>query len=220
MTIEIFWGCGSPYSWRVQLALEIKRIAYQGRQLSFSDADLQSGEFLALNPRGQVPALRDGEFTLYESIAILSYLDAIQPVPALFGSDPAERGLIWRLIMECVYYLEPHMTSFAGTIFSGELPEKRDEAIKSRQQVEQEFYRLDAVLEQNDYLAGKRISAADVAAYPVIQLLLIAARRENTEAVSGRLRKIDRHFPALHAWCRRIEALPGFEKTNPPHWRG
>jgi glutathione S-transferase len=219
MTIEIFWGCGSPYSWRVQLALEIKRIAYQGRQLSFSDADLQSGEFLAINPRGQVPALRDGEFTLYESIAILSYLDAIQLEPALFGSDPTERGLIWRQIMECVYYLEPHMTSFAGTIFSGELPEKSDEAIKSRQQVERELCRLDAVLEQTDYLAGNRVSAADVAIYPVIQLLLIAARRENTEAVSGRLRKIDRHFPALHAWCRRIEALPGFEKTNPPHWR-
>jgi glutathione S-transferase len=220
MTIEIFWGCGSPYSWRVQLALEIKRIPYQGRQLSFSSQDLQSGEFLAINPRGQVPALRDGEFTLYESIAILSYLDAKQPEPPLFGRDAAERGLIWRQIMECVYYLEPHMTSFAGTIFSGELPEKSDEAIKSRQQVERELYRLDAVLEQNGYLAGKRISAADVATYPVIQLLLIAARRENTEAVSGRLRKIDRHFPALHAWCRRIEALPGFEKTNPPHWRG
>jgi glutathione S-transferase len=220
MTIEIFWGCGSPYSWRVQLALEIKRIPYQGRQLSFSSQDLQSGEFLAINPRGQVPALRDGEFTLYESIAILSYLDAKQPEPPLFGRDAAERGLIWRQIMECVYYLEPHMTSFAGTVFSGELPEKSDEAIKSRQQVERELYRLDAVLEQNDYLAGKQISAADVATYPVIQLLLIAARRENTEAVSGRLRKIDRHFPALHAWCRRIEALPGFEKTNPPHWRG
>jgi glutathione S-transferase len=220
MTIEIFWGCGSPYSWRVQLALEIKGIPYQGRQLSFSDADLQSEAFLAINPRGQVPALRDGEFTLYESIAILSYLDAKQPEPPLFGRDTAERGLIWRQIMECVYYLEPHMTSFAGTIFSGELPEKSDEAVKSRQQVEQELCRLDAVLEQNDYLAGNRISAADVATYPVIQLLLIAARRENTEAVSGRLRKIDRHFPALHAWCRRIEALPGFEKTNPPHWRG
>jgi glutathione S-transferase len=217
--IEVFWGCGSPYSWRVQLALEIKKIPYHSRQLSFSGHDLKSEAFLAINPRGLVPAIKDGEFTLYESIAILNYLDAIRPEPALFGSDPAARGLIWRLIMECVYYLEPHMTSFAGTIFSGELPEKRDQAITSRQQVEQEFERLDRVLERNDFLAGKRISAADVAAYPVIQLLMIAARRENTEAVSGRLRQVDGHFPALHAWCRHIEALPGFEKTNPPHWR-
>jgi glutathione S-transferase len=217
--IEIFWGCGSPYSWRVQLGLEIKGIPYRSRQLRFADDDLKSDEFLAINPRGQVPALRDGEFALYESIAILAYLDAIRPEPALFGTDPAERGLIWRLIMECVYYLEPHMTTFAGTIFSGELPEKRSEAIASRRQVEQELGRLEALLARNDYLAGSRLSAADVAVYPVVQLLLIAARRENSEAVSGRLRRAEAHFPALTAWCRRIEALPGFERTNPPHWR-
>jgi glutathione S-transferase len=220
MTIEIFWGRGSPYSWRVQLALAIKRIPYQSRQLSFSGADLQSAEFLTINPRGQVPALRDGGFTLYESIAIMSYLDAKQPEPPLFGADAAERGLIWRQIMECVYYLEPHMTSFAGTILSGELPEKKDEAIQSGRQVEQELNRLNALLGHNEYLAGKRLSAADIAVYPVIQLLLIAARRDNTEAVGGLLRHAALHFPALHAWCRRLESLPGFEKTNPPHWRG
>jgi glutathione S-transferase len=217
--MEIFWGCGSPYSWRVQLALEIKGIPYLSRQLRFADDDLKSDEFLAINPRGQVPALRDGGLTLYESIAILAYLDAIRPEPALFGSGPEEHGLIWRLIMECVYYLEPHMTAFAGTIFSGELPEKTDEAIASRRQVEQELDRLEALLERNDYLAGNRLTAADVAVYPVVQLLLIAARRENTEAVSGRLCRADAHFPAFNAWCGRIEALPGFARTNPPHWR-
>jgi len=219
MTIEVFWGCGSPYSWRVQLALEIKRIPYQSRRLNFSKQDLQSGELLAVNPRGQVPALRDGAFTLYESLAILSYLDAKQPNPPLFGNSAAEHGLIWRQLMECVYHLEPHMTTFAGTILSGELPEKRQDAIESRKQVEQELARLDRVLSREDYLAGNRISAADVSYYPVIQLLLIAARRENTEAVSGGLRLSEVHFPALHAWCQRIEALPGFARTNPPHWR-
>lgn len=217
--IEVFWGCGSPYSWRVLLALEIKGIPYQSRQLSFSGNDLRSESYRAINPRGLVPALKDGEFILYESLAILSYLDAKKPEPPLFGNNAAETGLVWRQIMECVYYLEPHMTSFAGTIFSGELPEKRGEAIKSRKQVEQELNRLDALLAHNEYLAGKRISAADVATYPVVQLLTIAARRENSEAVSGKLLQVDMHFPALHAWCRRIEALPGFEKTNPPHWQ-
>jgi glutathione S-transferase len=219
MAIEIFWGRGSPYSWRVQLALEIKRMPYQSRQLAFSDGDLKSEAFSAINPRGLVPALRDGEFTLYESIAILAYLDAKQPEPALFGRDATERGLIWRLIMECIYYLEPHMTSFAGTIFSGGLPKKRAEAVQSRRKVEQELVRLDVLADRNDYLAGNRISAADISYYPVIQLLAVAAQRENTDAVSGALRYIDTCYPALHAWCRRIEDLPGFDKTNPPHWQ-
>ncbi len=219
MTIDVFWGSGSPYSWRVQLALEIKQMPYQSRQLRFSGQDLKTDAFLAINPRAQVPALRDGEFTLYESIAILCYLDAKQPEPALFGDSPAECGVIWRLIMECVYYLEPHMTAFAGTILSGELAEKTQEAIQSRRQVEQELYRLDGLLGQHDFLVGNRISAADVAYYPVIQLLLIAAGRENSAAISGALRHSDVHFPALHAWCGRIEALPGFARTNPPHWQ-
>lgn len=219
MTLEVFWGCGSPYSWRVLLALEIKGIPYRSRQLSFSGNDLRSKSYRAINPRGLVPALKDGEFTLYESLAILSYLDAKQPEPPLFGRDAVETGLVWRLIMECVYYLEPHMTTFAGTIFSNELPEKKEEAIKSREQVEQELNRLEAILSLNEYLAGKRISAADIATYPVVQLLAIAAKRENSEAVSGSLRRAEAYFPALHAWCLRIEALPGFEKTNPPHWQ-
>ncbi|MEC4749324.1 glutathione S-transferase family protein [Methylomicrobium sp. Wu6] len=219
MTVEVFWGLGSPYSWRVLLALELKRVPYQSRSLRFPEKDLKSTDFLAINPRGQLPAIRDGAFTLYESIAILSYLDAKQPERPLFGNSSAERGLIWRLIMECVYYLEPHMTSFAGTIFSGELPEKRQEAIESRKKVEQELARINEALSVGDYLSGNSISAADVAYYPVIQLLLVSARRENTEAVSGALRHIDVHFPALHAWCQRIEALPGFAKTNPPHWQ-
>ena len=219
MTIEVYWGCGSPYSWRVLLALELKGMPYQSRRLSFSEKELKSADFLAINPRAQVPAIRDGEFSLYESIAILSYLDAKQPEPPLFGGSAGEQGMVWRLIMECVYYLEPHMTSFAGTIFCGELPQKRQEVIESRQAVEQELARIGEVLTENDYLAGSVISAADIVFYPVIQLLIIAARREDTGEISGKLRNSEFHYPSLFAWCQRIEALPGFERTNPPHWK-
>ena len=219
MAIELYWGCGSPYCWRVQLALEIKQLPYQSRRLRFSEHDLKSPAFLAINPRGQLPALRDGAFTLYESIAILCYLEDKQPEPRLFGGHAEERALIWRMMMECVYHLEPHMSSFAGTILSGELPQKRQEAIASRRAVESELSRLDEVLGHGDYLAGNLISAADVAIYPVIQLLSIAARRENCESVSGKLLDLQAHYPALQAWCQRIEAIPGFERTNPPHWQ-
>ncbi|MGZ8196354.1 MAG: glutathione S-transferase family protein [Methylosarcina sp.] len=220
MTIEVFWGCGSPYSWRVLLALEIKRMPYKSVRLSFSDKDLKSDAFLAINPRGQVPAIREGAFTLYESIAILCYLEGKQPEPALFGGSAAERALIWRSIMECVNYLEPHMTYFAGAIFSEELPEKRGEAIQSRQAVEKEISRINDELTHADYMAGNsHVSAADVVLYPVIQLLIIAAKRENTEEISGTLRYSEKHYPALHAWCEKIEAIPGFDRTNPPHWK-
>ncbi len=218
MAIDVYWGSESPYAWRVLLALEIKQIPYQSNRLSFSEKDLKSAEFLAINPRGQVPALRDGAFTLYESIAILCYLDDQHPIPPLFGGSATERGLIWRIIMECIYYLEPHMTPFAGTILSGQIADRRHEAIQSRQMVEQELIRFDETLTEGDFLAGASLSAADIAVYPVVQLLVRAAKRENTEAVSGKLRISEEHFPALHAWFKRIEAIPGYARTHPPRW--
>ena len=61
MAIEIYWGSGSPYSWRVLLALEYKRLAYDSHLLQFSKQEHQSPQMLALNPRGRLPVLKDGK---------------------------------------------------------------------------------------------------------------------------------------------------------------
>jgi glutathione S-transferase len=219
MALEVYWGSGSPFAWRILLALEIKQISYESKRLSFSDSDLKSDAFLAINPRGKVPAIRDGEFSLSESIAILCYLEAKYPEPALFKGTAAEQGLIWCSIMECLNYLEPQMSRFAGTIFSGQLPKKREEALDSRLTIEQELTRINQTLSNSDFLASKALSAADIVVYPVIQLLLRAAHKDNAEEVAGTLRDIAKYYPALSGWCKKIEAIPGFERTYPPHWK-
>jgi glutathione S-transferase len=218
MVLEVYWGSGSPFAWRVLLALEIKQVPYESKRLSFSEQDLKSAEFLAINPRGKVPAIRDGAFTLYESIAILCYLEEKYPTPVLFGGSAAERGQIWCAIMECVSYLEPQMTRFAGTIFSGQLAEKREEVLQSREVIEQELTRINAVLSHADYLVGSMLSAADIVVYPVIQLLIRVANKDNAEAVAGSLRAMERYYPAIASWFKKIEAIPGYDRTYPPHW--
>jgi glutathione S-transferase len=50
MALEIFWGSGSPYSWRVLLAAEFKRLKYESRLLEFSKGHLKTLEFLQMNP--------------------------------------------------------------------------------------------------------------------------------------------------------------------------
>src|SRR6266576_52059 len=54
MTVEIYWGSGSPYAWRVLLAAELKRIPYESKLLEFSKGDLKKPEYLALKPLGTV----------------------------------------------------------------------------------------------------------------------------------------------------------------------
>jgi Glutathione S-transferase, N-terminal domain len=56
MAIELFWGSGSPYSWRVLLALEFKRLRYESRLLDLSKLEHRSADMLKLNPRGRVMA--------------------------------------------------------------------------------------------------------------------------------------------------------------------
>lgn len=56
-------------------------------------ADLSSRrEYLAINPRGQVPALVDGDVRIYESVAIVEYLERRYPEPPLIPSEPKADG--------------------------------------------------------------------------------------------------------------------------------
>jgi len=107
MTITAYWGSGSPFAWRMLLALEFKRLPYESRRLAFDKGEHKSPEYLKLNPRGRVPALTDGECVLYESLAILAYLERAYPEPALFGRTPQEHGAVMRWVSEIVSYLEP-----------------------------------------------------------------------------------------------------------------
>src|SRR5688500_12238751 len=66
MAIEIFWGSGSPYAWRVLLMLAVKGASYESRLLSFMENENHTPEYLKLSPRGRVPAMRDGDVSLSE----------------------------------------------------------------------------------------------------------------------------------------------------------
>src|ERR1043166_8931830 len=110
MSIRLYHGAGSPYGWRVWLALEHKNLSYDLRTLSFSDGDLKKPEFLALNPRGKVPVLVDDGFVLYESAAILEYLeDRYRDAPTLLSPDAQTRALARRLAHEADTYFAAAM---------------------------------------------------------------------------------------------------------------
>ncbi len=100
MTIDVYWGSGSPFSWRVLLALEYKRLSYSNHLLQFSKQEHKSPQMLSLNFRGRVPVLKDGDYVVFESLAVLFYLDRKYPTPPLFGRSPEEAGVIMRVICE------------------------------------------------------------------------------------------------------------------------
>ena len=76
---ELFSFSGSPYGWRVLLARGAKGLEYELHYLEASEGEHRTPEYLALNPRGKVPVLRDGDIVVYESVAILAYLERLRP---------------------------------------------------------------------------------------------------------------------------------------------
>ena len=62
MALEIWWGSGSPYSWRALLALEYKQLSYESHVVQFSKQEHKSPQLLRMNPRGRVPVLQDDDY--------------------------------------------------------------------------------------------------------------------------------------------------------------
>lgn len=214
MSLVLYYGSGSPFAWRVQLALEHKALAYDRKVLSFSAGDTKKPEFLALNPRHRVPVLVDGDFVLYESNAIVEYLEDAYPATGsrLFPTDVRAKALARRLIMEMDSYFDDAIDPLTTQAFSKK-PDERDaqEIAKGREAVVAEFALFTKAM-QGEFLAGP-LSAADFAFYPWISYLKrCELRLPNFDS--------DAMFtPELRRWKARVEALPYFDKTIPPHWK-
>ena len=219
MAIELYWASGSPFAWRVMLTLEVKKLAYESKLLQFSKGENKTPAYLQFNPRGKVPSLKDGDFVLYESLAIMSYLDRKYLDPPLFGKTPEETGLIWRALAECESYVVSASNKVVRPIFFGEGLDKVEEIQQAAQTLRQEFKTIDERLAGSHWLVGNKISAADIGTFPLVQLILRAASKEAAQPLNLGFLPLEKTSPNIAKWVQRIEALPDYQRTYPPHWR-
>ncbi len=74
------------------MALQHKGLPYESQLLHFDKQEHQSPQMLKINPRGRVPVLKDGDYVVFESVAVLYYLDVKYPQPPIFGPRPRRPG--------------------------------------------------------------------------------------------------------------------------------
>ena len=118
-----------------------------------------------------------------------------------------------RIMHEVDTHLWPHNSKLVSQLFFKRDPETWDQDIieQGRSGVLDELARFEEMID-GDYLVGT-LSAADFTLYP---LLALHPRLEMRKADLGLTEALG---PKLSAWKRRIEALPYFGKTVPPHWK-
>jgi glutathione S-transferase len=216
--VELFWISGSPFSWRVLLTFEAKRIPYTSRLLEASRGEHKKPDFLALNPRGKVPVLLDGEVVLHESLAIMQYLERTYPATPMFGRTPVETGAICCAISEYMSYLHHPMARVWTPLLTGKSESLAGDIQSAVPEMSVELARMEDRLTRKPWLASDAMSAADVSVYPFVKLLLRAAGRKEADRFGLGLLPFESRYPALDAWTKRVEALPGYERTYPPHW--
>lgn len=212
MAIDFHYGSGSPYAWRVWLVLEHKRLPYTLKSVSFSAGDLTTPAFLALNPRHKVPVIVDDGFALFESAAIVDYLEEAYPQPPVYLRGVRERAVARRMVREADQYLATALEILVDEILF--TPEDRRDAAHVRKGQEDflaELARFEALL-TGDAFAGE-IGAVDYTVYPLIALGLRIEKRVGGLGLEAAL------GPRLRAWRERFEALPAYAATYPPHWK-
>ncbi|MEQ8265623.1 MAG: glutathione S-transferase family protein [Parvibaculum sp.] len=179
----------------------------KGIELPFSEVDLMKGEnrqepYLAKNPAGQLPALElDNGMILAEITAICEYLDEKYPGGSLVGTTPEERAetRMWMRRVD-LNVCEPMANGFR---FSEGLPLFKDrmrclpEAAAGLKAIAQDKLAwLDKLMAGKDYLAGKRMTLADILLFGFLDF----------GAAVGQ--PINPAFKNISTWFERMKARP------------
>lgn len=215
MTMELFATNWSPWCWRVRLALEFKGLAYVTHVLDTATQEHRSAPMLKLTPRGRLPVLRDGDYVVFESVAVLYYLDREYPARPLFGRSSQEGGVILRVVEEFQNYIEPHLIAIVDAVRAHELEGHRDEVMEHMLAAASEARTIEGRLSKSEWVVGESPSAADLVIYPWIRQLQQALADPDASELATRFLPVHVQYPALARWLARIESLPGFDRTVP-----
>ena len=168
---KLHWISGSPNSWRVLLTLAYKGVAYESQRINPATWNRRDDGFYDLNPRGQVPVLEDEDTVIYESIAIMAYLEAKHPNIAIFGETPAQSGLIWQRIAELIHYsLEP-VYDLSRLLMRDTAADDIEHSQQLVSTISKELAKINSHFAGSSFIAGDELSAADIYFYPAIAFL-------------------------------------------------
>jgi glutathione S-transferase len=216
MSMTFYYGSGSPFAWKVWMTLEHKQLRYEWKRLQFDAKELKSEAFLSINPRGKVPALVDEEVTVYESNAIVEYLEERYPERSVLGAGNAHRARCRRIAAEADHYLYPLQRElYVQTLFRP-ADKGRDEAAiaKAHESILHELAHWERSLAADPYFGGEEPLLPDYAAFPILRGLARVDEREPAHGLG------ERTPPWLRAYLARMESLEITQKTWPPHWKG
>jgi glutathione S-transferase len=194
----------SPNSRKVTSVLAHLGLDSEVEVVDFGKGDNRTPEFLAVNPNGKIPALTDGDFTLWESNAIMGYLCS-KADTTLWPKTNARYDIIRWMSWELAHWGRwissyGFETFLKGMLGLGEPDEK---ALAEAAKFIAKFGKvLDDHLADNDYLVGNTVTIAD-----------FAVASHLTYRIPAKLPLDD--FANILAWETRLNEIPAWRDSAP-----
>lgn len=191
--IKLYTFPPSTNSRKVRIALLEKGLEFERVNVDLSKREQKNPDYLKIHPFGQVPAMDDEGFILYDSTVINEYLEDEYPYPSLMPSDSEGRART-RLLED---FRDTHFNPYCVQImYEVRKPEGERDAQRidnAKTQIAACFDRIERELQGKEYLVGT-FSLADIAFMANLDLLdrfnivVDANRHKNTAAWIARLK--------------------------------
>jgi glutathione S-transferase len=197
--LKFYYAPISANSRRVWITLLEKQIPFEPIIVDLDGEQFQS-EFTAINPLQRVPAIVDNELRIFESLAILDYLEAKYPVPELMPKELDKLAIARMISMVSVTELQPPAITLTKQLLGLEIDPASVEKARQRAISILEFF--EDTIGDRPYFTGNTFTVADIVAGTLVP----------SAAMFGI--SLD-PYPRLNAWIDRLSQRESFRQTAP-----
>ena len=202
---RLYEATTSSSSWRIRIALALKRVVCEPVWIDLHAGEHLSTSYASVSPTQQVPCLEIDGQRLFQTVAIIEYLEETRPLPPLFPGDAIQRARI-RAIVEAVNsVIQPmHNNALRERLKKQFRATDADTQEWCRYWVDRRFEGLNRIVEScaGSYSVGDSVTAADVFLYPQVK-----ASQQFSVDMS--------RFSAIAAVMEALELLPAFRDSAP-----
>lgn len=197
----------SSAAFRVRIALQLKGLEYEHIPKALLKHEHQAVDYLALNPQGLIPALAVDGSVISQSLAIIEYLNDLQPQPPLLPADPLARAQVRSMALAIACDIHP-LNNLRVLDYLRQHLAQKDDGVNTwyRHWISAGFRGLELQAAKHSsarrYCFGDSLSLADVCLVPQ----MYNARRFNADLTP---------FPTLVAISTHLETMPAFDAARP-----
>lgn len=206
---KLFGADYSVYVRVARLVLHEKGVDYDLVPVDIFAPGGASATYLERHPFGKIPAFEHDGFRLYETGAISRYVDEAFDGYALQPTEPERRARMNQILSIAEGYIYPHLVwgLYVELVSKGEKGEAADadRVTTARGKAPVCLKALSDIMEDNPWLAGERLTLADLHVAPMFDYFLMVP--EARAMLLGQ--------PALAAWWERMNLRESFQATRP-----